>query len=376
MLQERRAKALRSAQRKHERADHLTDLIIKEGTKQFGEATFARAEDMLGNIKGFVSTSIPPLDVLLTGEIGKGFAYGRYTELIGEADVGKTTLGCYAMRNVQREGGIAVLLDTERTLTRKRLAELGVKTDSRLVVIQDNILEDIGNRIEFVLSKIGQTPAVIFWDTIASSVTRSATSKRLGESMKIGEHAQLLANLFRKITTPLSQSCAALIMCNQRKEGGIGQLFVNARKRDATLGGEAVKFHTIHRLKLGFQSTEKNKETRKRSQQFIVTGETLKNKVSPSRLQGRFVISTSGDVSEFDIPLSFVRTMQAWGSFSTGRHLCKDSRGQGITPQRFADSYDKDRAFTAEMNARLIATYNELNMRQASGETASALVNM
>ena len=365
-LRKRREKNQQAQKLSSERATKLTELVIREGAKQFGESTFVSADDMLGNIKGYVSTSIPPLDVLLTGEVGKGFVYGRVAELIGEADVGKTTLGCYVMRNVQREGGIAVLIDTERTLTRKRLSDLGVNTSSGLVVIQDNILEDIATRIEFVLDKIGQTPAVIFWDTVASTLTRAASSKRIGESMKIGEHAKLLADMFRKITTPLAESSAALILCNQRKTGGIGQMFINQRQLDATLGGDAAKFHSVHRLKLSFLNAKKNKESKERSQSFVVTANNVKNKVSNSRLQGRFVISLTGDVSEFDIPQSFVTTMQAWSVFSSGRHLCKVA-GKGITAQQFAKLYGKDKAFTTDMDRRLVAAYNDLNLRGMSG---------
>src|SRR5690606_1158727 len=145
--------------------------------------------------------------------------------------------------------------------------------------------------------------------------------KKIGESIRIGAHAQILSEAFRQFTKPLANSNTALILCNQRKQGGIGQLFVSSRKQDAALGGEAIKFHPSQRLKMSFVNLEKAQEAKKSHQKFVVTCEPVKNKISPSRLQARLVINLTGDVSQIDIADSFIKTMQKWGGFSSGKAL-------------------------------------------------------
>jgi len=356
--------AVNERMRRRERAEALTARLLSDGNKTFANG-FTTTAMMRGNVKGFVPTGIAPLDVLLSGKAGGGFAMGRFSELMGEADVGKTTIGCYLIRAVQAMGGVGVVIDTEKTLTERRLVELGVET-RQVVAVEDTILESICDRILFMLEKIKDQPAVIFWDTIAATRSNRTKGRKVGESGGLAVHAQVLADAFRRITDPLADSRVALVMCNQRKQGGIGDLFVNARKRDAALGGDAPKFAASQRMKLSFVNHGKVKQAKQAGQNFIVRAEMQKNKIAPSRLQVMSVIDVSGAVSQFNAAASYVETMTKWGEMRAGRVVYSDKdSGKKYSRERFEGAYSGDRVFRLRADARLVDAYHRLNLREA-----------
>ena len=355
-------KELEDRQRRREKAGAVRDRIIARGNRSFKDTGFSTASQMAGNIRGFVSTGLPVLDIVLSGRAGGGFAVARFSELLGEADVGKTTLGCYLMRQVQEQDGLAVVVDTEKTLSERRLAELGVDL-SRLLVIEDTVIESICDRLLLVLEELGQTPSVIFWDTIAATRSQRDKGRKIGESRGIGLHAQVLAQAFRVMTEPLSRSRCAMVLCNQRKQGDIGAMFANARKRDASLGGDAVKFAPAQRLKLSFSGTRKD-ETQSA---YVVNADVLKNKVSPTRLRACLMMRQTGTVAQFDPAESLAETMVKWGAWADGKVLLRVD-GERITRAQFAQRYPLDAAFRAKVHALAEEAHDRLNARGAEAE--------
>jgi RecA/RadA recombinase len=272
------------------------------GNTLFKDESFTTPAEMIGNVRDFVTTRIPALDVLLTRTVGKGIALGRITEILGDADVGKTTLGCYLMRSIQEFGGIGVIIDTESTLTEARLKGLGIDTSS-LVVIQDAVIESILEKIPVVIKELKGTPGLICWDTIAATRSRRDKGRKIGEGA-IGIHAKVLSEGFRMLTPQLAKQNVALVCCNQRKQGGIAQMFTSSRARDTSLGGEAIKFHPSHRLRLKF-----SKQT---DGGFIVAAKAVKNKFAPSELQVPLIFRVAGDIPEFDVHATTVETIRKW----------------------------------------------------------------
>ena len=66
--------------------------IEKALSKKLGVGVVKDVSNASANIKHWFTTGIPALDVILSGEVGKGFPSGRICELYGEEQVGKTTL--------------------------------------------------------------------------------------------------------------------------------------------------------------------------------------------------------------------------------------------------------------------------------------------
>ena len=335
----------------------VTALLKKAGNKKWDD-TFIHPEDAAGNIGQYFSTGLAPLDVLLTGEVGKGIPAGRMTELLGQSDVGKTTLGCYLIKSAQEAGGVGILIDTESSLSAKRMSELGVDLDGA-IVIEEVVIEEILEQIEFLVEKLGDTPAVIFWDTIASTRSRSDAGKRVSEG-RIARHATAMSDGLRRITKAVARSNVALVCCNQRKEGGIGEMFTNARQKDATLGGEAIRFHTTHRIKLSYLKKRAPKEG---EAAFVVHAQCLKNKVAPSNLVCSLVFNNQGDVAEWDKPGCIISTLQKWKALREGAHVYTTRAGAKLTQNKLRAQLMASKEFGNEMNELLETTFNDLTNR-------------
>ena len=91
--------------------------------KDFGKGAIMR----LGEEK------IEDIPVISTGSVGLnlalgvgGYPRGRVIEIYGPESSGKTTLAIHAMAEVQRQGGIAAIIDAEHAFDRFYAERLGV----------------------------------------------------------------------------------------------------------------------------------------------------------------------------------------------------------------------------------------------------------
>lgn len=314
-------------------------------------------EESAANIKGFISTTLPPLDVAITGQVGKGFPVGRVVEMIGNADVGKTTLGCYLMKEVQRKGGIAVLIDTEKTLTEDRIKAIGLD-ESAMVIMKDDVIESILERIKGLLDEIGDELGVIFWDTIAGTQSIHDKGRKIGEG-RIAAHASALSAGLRAIVPLLAKSNTLLICCNQRKQGGLAQMFVKERELDAALGGDALKFHATTRLSLSYARGHKDTK-QKRSIGFVTLTKVLKNKIIPTRLATQLFFDTSLKVAEFNRALSCLFTLRTWGAAQNGRFVYTDMDKKRYTEPKFCEAYVSSSSFRNEIYGSLEVAHAKL----------------
>ncbi len=181
--------------------------------KELG-AVDVNSPECLANIKEFIPTGVFTLD-LATGR--GGIPVGRPTSIVGEPGVGKSSLVYSILTQVQKVGGLAILIDSEVSLETERAKLIGLDVDS-LIKFEDVQLEDIVPLIEKVLDTLKKDPkrlACIALDTCSALASESDLSLRAGESLKPGTHARYLSFAFRRITLPLAKSRCALILVHQ-----------------------------------------------------------------------------------------------------------------------------------------------------------------
>ena len=110
-------------------------LAMQKIDKDFGKGAIMR----LGEEK------IEDVAVIPTGSIGLnialgvgGYPRGRIVEIYGPESSGKTTLAIHAMAEVQRQGGIAAIIDAEHAFDRFYAERLGVDVDNLLLAQPDS----------------------------------------------------------------------------------------------------------------------------------------------------------------------------------------------------------------------------------------------
>lgn len=299
------------------------------------------------------STTLAPLDLILSGEIGSGFPSGRISEVYGDEHVGKSTLCCMMLAAVQRANGVAIFADTEATMTTARARELGINTEA-LVYIEEEFVEPILDSALALVREFTTVPGIAVWDTVAGTASIHERDRDVGESGARSPHARSISLGFRKLSIPLSQSNMAFICVNQLKEGAVGKLFATERDKEATLGGKAMRFHSHVRLRL--------RNARKlrigSDERGVYIGDEILATCIKHKEMGSGTLSTQcvlvlrkvpPNPGQFSAGLSVLRTLQKWGAFKGGIAVGK----QKFTALKFEERYSTDAAFRESMNKML-----------------------
>lgn len=82
-----------------------------------------------------------------------GIPCGMITQACGPKDSGKTTFATEALSSAQRDGGIAILLDTEKKYSLKRAKIMGLNVKD-LIIIQAKTIEEAFNKFVVVVNII------------------------------------------------------------------------------------------------------------------------------------------------------------------------------------------------------------------------------
>ncbi|MBQ2050953.1 MAG: recombinase RecA, partial [Paludibacteraceae bacterium] len=212
-------------------------LAMEKIDKDHGKGTIMRLGD----------DSIEDIAVIPTGSIGLdyalgvgGYPRGRIIEIYGPESSGKTTLAIHAIAEVQKEGGIAAIIDAEHAFDRFYAAGLGVDTDNLLISQPDS-----GEEALEVADQLIRSSAVdlVVVDSVAALTLKAELEGDMGEN-KVGLQARLMSQALRKLTATISKTNTTCIFINQLREK-IGVMFGNP---ETTTGGNALKFYSSVRL--------------------------------------------------------------------------------------------------------------------------------
>ncbi len=106
------------------------------------------AAENLGDPRGF----IPWGNIAIRRAVGVDFPLGRIVEVSGFEDVGKSTFLDQLLASVQRQPGIGVLADIERTRRRDHMVALGINPES-LIWTKGNTVESMFEQWETLIHR-------------------------------------------------------------------------------------------------------------------------------------------------------------------------------------------------------------------------------
>ena len=200
------------------------------------------------DIEEVVSSGIEVLDHHVLG-IG-GWPLGRIVELFASEGDGKTSLLLQTIAGVQREEGVAVLVETEHAIDSSRAAVFGCDLD-RVILCQPDTLEESLQTIEATLesfpsSKKGDPPFFIGWDSLAATPTKREVEEGLDFKAAMGDRARAMSTAMRTLTRLVTEKRALLMIVNQTRT----KLGVMFGPNKTTPGGDALKFHASVRLEM------------------------------------------------------------------------------------------------------------------------------
>ncbi|GHJ49710.1 protein RecA [Catellatospora sp. TT07R-123] len=291
------------------------DLALAQIDKQFGKGSVMRLGERPQVQMMVIPTGSIALDVALG--IG-GLPRGRIVEIYGPESSGKTSLALHAIANVQRNGGIAAIVDAEHALDPEYAKALGVDTDALLVSQPDTGEQAL--EIADMLVRSGALDLIVI-DSVAALVPRAEIEGEMGDS-HVGLQARLMSQALRKMTGGLSNSNTTAIFINQLREK-IGVMFGSP---ETTTGGKALKFYASVRLDIRrIESLKDGTEVVGNRTRVKV----VKNKVASPFKQAEFDImygkgiSREGSLIDVGVEQNIIRKAGAWYTYEG------DQLGQG-----------------------------------------------
>lgn len=317
-----------------------------------------------GSVMKMGDSAIEAIDVIPTGSLSLdlalgvgGYPRGRVVEIYGPESSGKTTLAIHAMAEVQKQGGIAAMIDAEHAFDRFYAENLGVDTENLLISQPDNgeqALEIADNLI-----RSGAVDLVVI-DSVAALTPKAEIEGEMGDS-RMGLQARLMSQALRKLTGSISKTHATCIFINQLREK-IGVMFGNP---ETTTGGNALKFYASVRLdirragqiKVGDDAVGNN-----------VRVKVVKNKVAPPFKKAEFDImygqgiSKTGELVDLGVIQNIVKKSGSWFSYGD----TKLGQGRDAVKQLLEDNPE----LALEIEEKIFASFQPKAPEKAAEKAA------
>jgi recombination protein RecA len=267
-------------------ADSLNNLFKANGKQM---AFFLDgSEETPMDLNEFISTGNTILDLAVSNRPNGGIAVGRITELTGLEGSGKSLLGASIMRSAQKQGGIAVLIDTEIATNKEFLQAQGVDV-TKLVIVNTDIVEEIFDSIVHIIEKVRASSVekkklvTIVVDSVAAASTKREQAADFDKDGYATDKALIISKAMRKITVMLGRERIALVFTNQLRQKLNAQPFADPW---TTSGGKAIGFHASTRIRLSQTSKIKDKDGNIIG--TSVKANVIKNRLGPPYREAEF----------------------------------------------------------------------------------------
>jgi recombination protein RecA len=281
------------------------------------------SEDAPTNITGWVSSGATMLDVAVSNRPFGGFPIGRITEITGLEQSGKSLLSAHVLAETQKQGGVAVLIDTETAVSREFFDAIGVDV-SKLLYITADTVEDIFETIDTIIEQVRKGDkdklVTIVVDSVAAASTKRELEADYDKDGYATDKAIIISKAMRKITNVIGRQKITLVFTNQLRQKMNAMAFSDPW---TTSGGKAIAFHASVRLRLASTGKIKAKDAKgnERVVGIKVRANVIKNRLGPPLRSADFDIFFDRGIDNYGAWLGamkdydFVKQGGAWYTY-------------------------------------------------------------
>lgn len=301
-----------------------------------------------------IPTGIDIIDTLTAG----GFSIGQLVQVVGLPGSFKSTLVAQILGNAQKYYNgkmLCVYYDTEVSMTRKRLIQLGVNNPP-IKPYDDITIEQLFQTIEAMCAykeaKNITIPSVIIWDSIANTSTlKERSTDEINQT--VGLKQKLLSQLIPRYLPRLKKYQICLWAINQLRDSlSIGPYGPPPDLKGLTgfdiPGGKAVKFNSSMLLKL--QNRGELKEEQYGFRGIQLEAMFIKNKSFQPLIKFDLIADFSGGIDNFFTNYKLLAENKrlstgAWNKLEAlpeVRFRTKDAKELYNTNQQFKETFDSE----------------------------------
>ena len=311
----------------------------KDGSKI---AYFLDDQEDPSTVPDWISTGSTLLDIAVSNRKNGGLPVGRMVELSGLEGTGKSLIAAHIIANTQSKGGIAVMIDTENAAAPEFWASVGVDI-TNLPYIHAVTVEEIFNRLEFMIGHIRKTSPDRLVTFIVDSVAGASTEKEMIATHGVDGYntgkSITISKAMRKLTGLIGQQRILVVFTNQLRMNL--QATMPGQDKYITSGGKALAYHCSVRVRL--KSIKKLKNAEKDVIGIECKAHIEKNRLGPPQRIATFKIMFDSGISD----------VESWWRF------CKDRKlfDKDLTTPAFLKRIKEEPSFRDEIYDKICEKY-------------------
>lgn len=330
-------------------ADDLLSAALAKSINQDenAHAYFLGEEDTPTDLSMWVSTGCSELDAKISNRADGGLAFGRIYEIAGLEGSGKSLLCAHIMANVQKAGGLAVLIDTENAVNVDFFNAVGVSLDSpHGLYVQTTPIESVFNTVVKVIETVRKSDrdrkVVIVVDSVAGASSESELEADFTAKGYNTEKSRIIGQAMRKLTGLVGDNRIMLIFTNQLRMKMNPMPFGD---QYVTPGGMAIPFTASVRLRL--VKAEKIKDKNKNVIGLYVKVEIVKNRLGPPYRKAEFAVFFDRGIDDSTSMFNYLK----------GNDIIKGN----VKSSAFVDQHGEEHTFSLIEFGKLKETKPELH---------------
>jgi recombination protein RecA len=240
---------------------NLGELLAEAVNKSQGEEVAFFITDDTVSVTDWVSTGNDLVDLSIANRPNGGIPVGKMTEITGLEGSGKSLMSIFIMKETQKKGGMAVLVDTEDAYDYDFVRALGIDTSpNKFTILKLHTVEAVFNEMETCINVARKSSKNRLLTIVIDSVAAASTDKEMasehGQEGYATGKAIIISKALRKITGMIASQRVCVVFTNQlRQKVGV---MMPGMDPWTTSGGKAIAFHSSVRLRLKSLNKLKN----------------------------------------------------------------------------------------------------------------------